>query len=331
MTTTPAIISPLASVQPESETVGLLFANSAASVATVSSWKFPVLSRTVTDPSTLTPSGNDRHIVAAGAIGVWAGMDDSIVTYSEALSAWIQDAPVNDWFTFVVDEVGNVRYNAEGSPIAGWEIYPKIDQLGDVIISGVNNNNTLKFTTAGSPPINQWTNIAGLAAAPSGSFGVIQLFWGPISGVSGTTKIAKDNTTPLISEGTEIWSQVITPTAGSPATTIRARTNFTFSSSNSALELVIAVFRDSICIGVGVTSTSNNNSGFAVSTSFYDPNSTPEVEHTYSARVGRTGNNGTWYINQISGFTDAFPAGSPAVGLLTEQNAFLVEEIGENQ
>ena len=192
------------------------------------------------------------------------------------------------------------------------------------------NNNTLKFTTTGSPPLNQWINVSGVAAAPSGSFGVIQLFWGPISGVSGTTKISKDDTTPLISEGTEIWSQSITPTVGSPATTVRARTNFTFSSSNSALEIVIAVFRDSTCIGVGVSSTSNNNSGFSVSTSFYDPNATPGFEHTYSCRVGRTGNNGTWYINQISGFTDAFPGGSPVVGLLTEQNAFLVEEIGEN-
>ena len=36
------------------------------------------------------------------------------------------------------------------------------------------------------------------------------------------------------------------------------------------------------------------------------------------------GNNGTWYVNQISGDVDAFPfAGSPTSGFLVEQNANL--------
>ena len=222
----------------------------------------------------------------------------------------------------------------EGSPpiptlTVDWSA--SINDLTNVIAGSPGGNRTLKFSKEGSPPINKWVVVPGLTAPPAGSSGVIQLFWGPINGIAGTTKIPKDDTTPLITEGTEIWSQQITPTGGSPKTTVRARTNFTFSSSNAALELIIAVFRDNNCIGVGVSSTSDNNSGFSVSTSFYDPNAQPGVTHTYSARVGRTGNNGTWYVNQISGDTDAFPlAGSPIPGFLVEQNAFLVEEIGTN-
>lgn len=221
--------------------------------------------------------------------------------------------------------------NPGGNETLTIDLNAALDDLTDVVISPPTSNNTIKFSTEGSPPVNKWINVAGVSAPPPGSFGVVQLFLGPITKVSGTTKIAKDNTTPLITEGTEIWSQTITPTlVGSPRNTIRVRTNFTFSSSNASLELVVAIFRDTTCIGVAISATSNNNTGFAISTSFYDRDATPDVEHTYSCRVGRTGNNGTWFINQISNFLDAFPVGSPATTLLTELNAFLVEEIGEN-
>lgn len=197
--------------------------------------------------------------------------------------------------------------------------------------AGFNDLNDVTLTPTGAPldiPDNSivqynatlgvWENRTVVPAPPPGGSLVIQLKWGPISSLSGTAAIPKDTTAPLITEGAEIWSANITPQESS--STIRVATNVTFSSSNASIELVFAVFRGSTCVGTAVNTTANKSSGFAISFEVYDvPATTSQL--TYSVRVGRTGPNGTWYINDIHSTIGAF-AGSLA------QNSYSVEEIG---
>lgn len=169
-----------------------------------------------------------------------------------------------------------------------------------------------------NPTTQKWVPTPDTPPPPSGSFNVIQLFWGPITPISGTASIPKDTSLPLVTEGAEIWTDTITPTLATSS--IRIAVNATFSSSNASIELVFAIFRNGTCIGTAVNTTANKSSGFAVSFEIYDvPTTTSEI--TYSCRVGRTGPNGTWYINEIDSNTGAF------AGTLG-QNSYSVEEIG---
>ena len=164
----------------------------------------------------------------------------------------------------------------------------------------------------------QWINVPASAPPPPGAESSVQLFWGPIVALTGTTVIPKDTSLPLITEGSEVFTQVITPTE--TTSSIRIATNVTFSSSNASIELVFAVFRDSVCVGTAVNTTANKSSGFAVSFEIYDEPG-QDTEIVYSCRVGKNGGGGTWYINEIHGTIGAF------AGTL-QNNSYSIEEIG---
>ena len=187
-----------------------------------------------------------------------------------------------------------------------------LDDLSDTTVTGPTDGQALRYNGS------QWVNVNVPNVGPSGSFNVIQLFWGPIPSISGTTSIPKDTSLPQIGEGSEIWTETITPTVDTSS--IRIATNVTFSSSNASIELVFAIYRDSVCIGTAVNTTANKSSGFAVSFEIYDTPAT-DSEITYTCRVGKTGGGGTWYINDIHADIGAF-AGTLA------QNSYSVEEIG---
>jgi len=192
-----------------------------------------------------------------------------------------------------------------------------VDELLDVDATTnapLADNYSLRYDTASS----KWIATPDTSPPPSGGANFVQLFWGPIQAISGTASIPKDTSLPLVTEGAEVWTQTITPT--STTSSIRIAVNATFSSSNASIELVFAIFRDDVCVGTAVNTTANKSSGFAVSFEIYDEPNT-DVEVTYACRCGRTGANGTWYINDIDSTTGAF-AGTLA------QNSYSVEEIG---
>ena len=146
---------------------------------------------------------------------------------------------------------------------------------------------------------------------------MLQVQFGPIAGVSGTATIPRDASAPLITEGVEIWTQPITLT--STGSKVRISTSISFSVSNAASGVAVAIFRDSTCVGVMVDTAANKDSMQTVSFTVYDlPASlTPIV---YSARVGKTTGNATWSVNLDASVVNGF------VGLL-EHNAYTVEEI----
>jgi len=80
----------------------------------------PVLDKDVTDPSTLTPSIEDRYIVAVGAIGVWAGQDEKIAEWNG--SSWDFTTPEKYYSTFVQDENQFYIYD-DDFPTGAWTVH----------------------------------------------------------------------------------------------------------------------------------------------------------------------------------------------------------------
>ena len=127
----------------------------------------------------------------------------------------------------------------------------------------------------------------------NGSF-VKQMVTGQVFTTSGASQIPLDATTPLVTEGTMIWSTTFTPTVVNSKSIIEF-TGFADSSQNTRT-FIISFFRDSVCIGATTTyvTTAGRPSNFAVCIVDTSTSLTPV---TYSCRVGLSGS-GTWYLNR---------------------------------
>jgi len=118
-------------------------------------------------------------------------------------------------------------------------------------------------------------------------------FTGGISTISGSS-IPVDNTTPLIGEGTELFTTSITPSS----TTSRVRVSgFLFGSASASMQIILAGFRSSTNIGVCYHFRGEEDSIYF---EFEDaPGSTSAL--TYSLRCGIT--TGTLTLNQVNSVT----------------------------
>lgn len=120
---------------------------------------------------------------------------------------------------------------------------------------------------------------------------------GTLGGMSGTTVIPFDNTAPLITEGTQFGSAVLTKVLDTSHTqfdfslTIDASTNNTF--------VVVAVFRDTTCVASAVVSIDTAGRPKVISLTGHDA---PGVagNYTYSGRIGVASAGPTWYVNSTS-------------------------------
>ena len=152
----------------------------------------------------------------------------------------------------------------------------------------------------------------------SGQQQSIQVVMGAIASLSGTTTIPLSTTAPLITAGTQLWSQSFTPAQTGGDIKISMSLAFQVTSANSGL--VVVLFRDSTCIGTMSDNASGSNEYQTVSFTIKDPGPvTGGSPVTYSVRVGRTGGNATWYIN-----TNA--VGEDFGGTLAA-NAYSIEEV----
>lgn len=192
------------------------------------------------------------------------------------------------------------------------DVVHDLDFHTDVTITSVGDHNRLSYDIISG----KWINVPSVPPPPPGASLVSQLLWGPIAAISGTTIIPGDLSVPLITEGTELWTQDLSIV--DITSTVKIGTNCTTSASSAAVEFVFAVFRDSVCIGTAVNATANVDSGFAMSFEMFDlPNQVGNV--TYSVRVGKSGGGGTWSINEIGG--------EILFGGTMENNSYSVEEI----
>jgi len=118
--------------------------------------------------------------------------------------------------------------------------------------------------------------------------------YGEIPAIQGTTRIPYDNTTPKISEGTEVFSSTVTPSA----TTKKIKIHINMMVAVKSKKAIFAVFRDSVCIGSTMLEDEGDDDPFTVSLLLIDsPATTSPV--TYSLRVGSSSSGGKWYINRI--------------------------------
>lgn len=115
-----------------------------------------------------------------------------------------------------------------------------------------------------------------------------------ISQASGTTIIPYDSTTPVSSEGTELWSQSITPSTTTSSIVILFTGMCDTGTNNRGV--TFAVFRGTTCIVAQTSwiSTANRPQAFAIHVR--DLPATTSAT-TYSVRVGIS-SGGTWFVGR---------------------------------
>jgi hypothetical protein len=118
---------------------------------------------------------------------------------------------------------------------------------------------------------------------------------GTISAVSSTTTIPLDDTTPLVTEGTEIASLVITPS--SAANKVKVEAAFTFANGDTSTDGIACIFRDTTCIASFVMD--DNKTDEKTWTLFTVDSPATTSATTYSIRVGSPSSDG-WFVNRDS-------------------------------
>ncbi len=108
----------------------------------------PVITKSVSDPSTISPSpvAGDRYLIPVGAAGAWAGQDNKIAEWDG--SAWQYYTPVTDDVVFVTDTLTTLRF--DGSvwvAYKGTAILQNGNTLTNNINIGSNDNYDLNFKT----------------------------------------------------------------------------------------------------------------------------------------------------------------------------------------
>jgi hypothetical protein len=148
----------------------------------------------------------------------------------------------------------------------------------------------------------------------AGSGVMLQSIISSITAQSGTTNKAVSNVVPLSTDGTQIWTTTITPSATTSKILIQGGTYVDHGTSGR--KITFAFFRGTTCIGTSVTYIATTLKGvmlpFAISDS---PASTSAT--TYSIRCFAD-NNGTWYVAQ--GATALY-------GGMLAQNDIIIQEL----
>lgn len=158
-----------------------------------------------------------------------------------------------------------------------------------------NNAGLLRFnSTLGCTETNNGTAWSSISTG----YSILQIISGAFTSASGTTSILYDNTVPTTSEGTQVWSQVITPSGSLSLIEISYSSIIDVSSAGAYVS--VALFRGATCIDVKSYRSINGGSAttgpIPVSASLVDsPATTSPV--TYSIRVGRA-SAGTWYFGR---------------------------------
>ena len=129
---------------------------------------------------------------------------------------------------------------------------------------------------------------------------VLQVVTGNIAASSGTTTIPFDNTTPLVTEGNQIWTQAFTPLVSTSR--ILVRYSITCAASATNRTMILATFAGSTNIGsAAMTTTATANTPLNMFMECeYTPGSTAAI--TFQARLG-SATAATAYCNQTSAAT----------------------------
>lgn len=157
-----------------------------------------------------------------------------------------------------------------------------------------------KTLTAGTG-ISVTHGVGTVTVAASAQYRTLQMFYGSFTPATGTTTIPYDNTTPTSSEGTQVWSQAITP--ASNTNIVRITLSTTIGTSTGDVAVIVALFRGTTCVDARITSvgaagvlgaTASGSSPVAIT--LIDTPATTSAT-TYSLRVGIS-SAGTWVFGR---------------------------------
>lgn len=126
--------------------------------------------------------------------------------------------------------------------------------------------------------------------------GFVQIISAAVTAASGSTTIPSDDTVPTISEGSEVWSQAITPQSTGNSVKVNGVINI---GGPSTGYVAVALFRGSTCLWAGEIQIANAVEVKPVAINVLDaPASAAAV--TYSIRVGSIDGAGTWTVSDAS-------------------------------
>lgn len=136
-----------------------------------------------------------------------------------------------------------------------------------------------------------WTQLSG---GGGGSGKLVNVYTGAVPVSSGTSTVPYDNTVPLVSDGTEIWAEIVTPTNINSKFLINM--SCTVDLGNNGRVLIGSIYRNNTNIGSAFYYNSGSNRPTTMSFSIVDTPSTLSAV-TYSMRAGIGNGSGVWYIN----------------------------------
>lgn len=196
---------------------------------------------------------------------------------------------------------------------------PSIDELPNIalptnpIMKGVQAMRPPVGTTAernGAPTLGDFRYNSSLGIheglTPNGwipmSAVIISSYRGNVAQTSGTTRIPFDNTPPLVTEGTQLWSKTVTPKVVGAIMTIEF--DIMVDGSTGSQTTTLSLFRDNTLIGFTasastggtVTVTSNKPGNLALCV---NDTVTSLTSVTYSCRIGNE-SAGTWYAGRAA-------------------------------
>jgi hypothetical protein len=262
------------------------------------------------DGSTLAVTGN---VTATGTIepaGDTASGDNAAFGYTSVLGAIITGQGSTNDVTLVNDAdatvlgipTGTTNVEIAGGLTLGTDLAVAHGGTGASTHTANNvliGNGTSAITSvAPSTSGNVLTSngSAWTSASAAGGGKILQSLGAIISATSGTTGFPDDNTSPLVTEGTEIFSQAITCASTSNKVLIAFDLNTYITVGSGVL---ICMFAGSTCLNAAMMGTPTG-ANFMIQSGMclHAPSSTSSI--TYSIRVGEKTDTGTWYIGQYS-------------------------------
>lgn len=126
-----------------------------------------------------------------------------------------------------------------------------------------------------------------------------QVFAGSVAQTTGTTLIPYDSTPPLVSEGTQVWSQTITPV--STGSKVKIEFSGILDSGTANRTITVAVFRGTTFIGAIATLFSAATAVQSFALLLVDTPGTIAAT-TYTCRIGIS-SNATWNLGRGSSAT----------------------------
>jgi hypothetical protein len=285
------------------------------SIAAIGGGTGTVTSVAATQPAAgITITGSP--ITTSGTL-TFALSNDLLAIENLATTGIATRTAADTWTTRTITGTTNTITVSNGNGVAGNPTITIADNAvlpgtaGYVIPTGTTaqrpvspTNGTIRYnTTLGFPEVyydGTWYRFGTSAAIP-GSTGILAIYTGAVPAGSGTSAIPYDNTVPTSTEGTQIFSTVITPIK--TTSEIRILIPYTVDCGSSNRVVITTVFRGTLNIGTSLwfaTGGGRPNTGIlSVSDS---PGTTAAT--TYSMRAGIGAGSATWYINSTSSGND---------------------------